>query len=202
MIGELPAGLVADLLRVSGCAGGPKEMFHGGRVTYGSDGRPREVTLLGVTDVSPGCVQAVRAMLFLALAAAERVGNAGHSDTLIVPLASDAISCLGQDVPPAAPPAAAEPVGRGRIKEPKKLRHLNPWYPGGAQQARVQGTVVLEAVIGPSGCVGALKVIRSHHPQLDLVALITAAQWLYTPTLLDGRPVPVIMTITVNFRLS
>jgi TonB family protein len=202
MLDGLPAGLVSDLLRVSACAGGRKDAFHGGQVTYGPDGRPREVTLLAAPDVSPQCVQAVRAMLFLALAPTERVGDGGHPDTLIVPLASDALACLGEDVPAAAPRAASEPVRRGRIKEPKKIRHVDPWYPEGARRLRIEGTVVLEAVISPSGCISALKVLRSRHPALDLVSLITVARWRYTPTLLDGVAVPVIMTITVNFRLS
>ena len=80
--------------------------------------------------------------------------------------------------------------------------HVNPWYPEAAKNERVQGSVILEAVISPSGCIRSVKVILSRDPRLDLVSLITVAKWRYTPTLLDGVPVPVIMTITVNFRLS
>jgi protein TonB len=86
------------------------------------------------------------------------------------------------------------------IKEPKKLKNVPPRYPQAALQARVQGLVILEAVISPTGCVRSLGVVRGI-PLLDWAALSAVAEWRYTPTLLNGVPVPVIMTVTVNFRL-
>ncbi len=70
-----------------------------------------------------------------------------------------------------------------------------------AQSARVQGIVILEAVIGPTGRVTEVKVLRSV-PLLDEAAITAVKQWVYTPTLLNGVPVPVIMTVTVNFTLQ
>ena len=58
----------------------------------------------------------------------------------------------------------------------------------------------LEAVIGPDGRVTDVKVLRSV-PLLDEAALNAVRQWTYTPTLLNGLAVPVIMTVTVNFQL-
>jgi protein TonB len=103
------------------------------------------------------------------------------------------------DAPP-PPPAAAVRVG-GNIKEPKKLKNVAPEYPDIARQARVQGVVILECTISPQGKVTDVKVLRGI-PLLDQAAIDAVKQWVYTPTLLNGVPVPVIMTVTVNFRLS
>jgi protein TonB len=105
-----------------------------------------------------------------------------------------------ESLPSAPPPAGAVRVG-GTIAEPTKLRHVNPVYPDIAKQARVQGVVILEATISPTGKVGDVKVLRGV-PLLDEAALEAVRQWEYSPTLLNGVPVPVIMTITVRFRLQ
>jgi protein TonB len=102
------------------------------------------------------------------------------------------------DAPP--PPVQAVRVG-GQIKEPKKLKNVSPVYPDIAKQARVQGVVILECTISPQGKVTDVKVLRGI-PLLDQAAIDAVKQWVYTPTLLNGVPVPVIMTVTVNFKLS
>jgi protein TonB len=107
------------------------------------------------------------------------------------------------DVPsiPAPPtPTRPLPVG-GRIKEPAKLRHVAPVYPIIAQQARVEGKVIIEAIIGIDGRVKEARVVVSK-PLLDDAALTAVRQWVFTPTLLNNVPVPVIMTVTVQFRLN
>jgi protein TonB len=103
-------------------------------------------------------------------------------------------------LPDAPAPVQAVRVG-GQIKEPKKLKTVNPVYPDIAKQARVQGVVILECTISPQGKVTDVKVLRGI-PLLDAAAIDAVKQWVYTPTLLNGVPVPVIMTVTVNFRLS
>ena len=103
-------------------------------------------------------------------------------------------------LPDAPPPPQAVRVG-GQIKEPKKLKTVNPTYPDIAKQARVQGVVILECTISPQGKVTDVKILRGI-PLLDAAAVEAVKQWVYSPTLLNGVPVPVIMTVTVNFRLS
>jgi protein TonB len=76
-----------------------------------------------------------------------------------------------------------------------------PPYPPIAKQARVQGTVVLQAVISKSGTIEGLKVI-SGHPMLTQSALDTVRNWRYKPTYLNGEPVEVETTINVNFSLT
>jgi TonB family protein len=105
-------------------------------------------------------------------------------------------------VPPPPPPPAVTAVRvGGAIKEPRKLKDVRPDYPAIAQSARVQGVVILECTIGPDGQVVDAKILRGI-PLLDEAARAAVMQWVYTPTLLNGVPVPVIMTVTVNFTLS
>jgi periplasmic protein TonB len=89
----------------------------------------------------------------------------------------------------------------GSILEPRKLKNVSPVYPATAKQARVQGIVILECTIGADGRVKDVKVLRSVE-LLDAAAVDAVRQWVYTPTLLNGVPVSVIMTVTVNFKLS
>jgi protein TonB len=103
--------------------------------------------------------------------------------------------------PPAPkPPAGPQKVG-GQIREPRRVFSVAPIYPGLARQARVQGTVVIQAVIGVDGAVRDTEIINSV-PLLDQAALDAVRQWRYAPTLLNGEPVPVIMTVSVRFTLQ
>jgi protein TonB len=96
--------------------------------------------------------------------------------------------------------AGAVRVG-GLISQPTKVKHVPPVYPQYAQDARVQGVVIIEALIAPDGRVGEARVIRSI-PLLDQAAVDAVTQWEFTPTRLNGVPTPVIMTVTVNFTLA
>jgi protein TonB len=89
----------------------------------------------------------------------------------------------------------------GGIKAPGKIRDVPPVYPPIAQASRVQGVVIIEAVIDELGQVADARVLRSI-PLLDEAALDAVRQWVYQPTLLNGQPKAVLMTLTVNFRLE
>jgi len=104
---------------------------------------------------------------------------------------------LPAEAPP--PPAPVVRVG-GLIREPRKIRNVAPVYPSIAREARIQGVVILEATITPQGRVKNAKVLRGI-PALDEAAVEAVEQWTYTPTLLGGVPVSVVMTVTVNFVL-
>lgn len=86
----------------------------------------------------------------------------------------------------------------GTIKTPMKVRDLKPAYPPDALAAKVSGIVILEITIGTDGSVTDAKVLRGQ-PLLNDAALGAVRQWQYAPTLLNGVPVPVIMTATVTF---
>ena len=105
------------------------------------------------------------------------------------------------DVPPPPLPQPAPLRIGGAVRPPQKIHHVAPEYPAIARSARVTGIVILEAVIGENGGVRDVKVLRSI-PLLDTAAVDAVRQWRFTPTLLNGVPVPVIMTITVAFNLN
>jgi protein TonB len=115
---------------------------------------------------------------------------------------SDSVTPIPPPPPPPAPPSVTKPlrVG-GRIRTPARVAYVAPAYPVIAQTARVQGDVVLEAIIGVDGTVEDLRVVRGI-TLLNDAALDAVSRWRYTPTLLNGIPVPVVMTVTVSFRLS
>lgn len=100
----------------------------------------------------------------------------------------------------AAPPPPPVVVG-GNIKAPSRIKYVMPAYPVLARNAGVQGLVIIEALINVDGKVEQTRVLRSH-PLLEDAALSAVREWEYTPTLLNGRPTPVIMTVTVNFTLK
>jgi TonB family protein len=115
--------------------------------------------------------------------------------------------------PPPPPPPAPAPVSGGAatmerppirvggtVGQPAKIRDVRPVYPPEALAARIQGVVIMEAVIDEGGAVSSARVLRSI-PLLDEAALDAVRQWQFTPTLLNGVPVPVAMTVTINFTV-
>jgi protein TonB len=103
---------------------------------------------------------------------------------------------------PAAAAGGSAPlrVG-GSISEPRKIMDVKPVYPQAAMDAKIQGVVILEVVIDANGAVRDAKVLRPV-AMLDQAALDAVKQWRFTPTLLNGAPQEVIMTVTVNFTLG
>ncbi len=113
----------------------------------------------------------------------------------------------GSAPPPPPPPKieAPKPVQRirvgGNVQQANLISNPKPVYPPLAKAARIQGTVVLEAVISKQGTIENLSVLQGH-PLLIQAAIDAVKQWRYKPTLLNGEPVEVITTITVNFSLT
>ena len=101
---------------------------------------------------------------------------------------------------PGGPVAEPIRVG-GEIQPPKKVKDVRPEYPTTARKARVEGTVILEAVIDSRGVVADVRVLKSI-PLLDEAAIDAVKQWRYQATMLNGQAVPIVMTVTVNFKLS
>ncbi len=91
--------------------------------------------------------------------------------------------------------------GTGGVSQPRVVREWKPEYSGDALQARVQGVVTLEVLILADGTVGRATVIKPLHPGLDRKAIEAARKWLFTPSLRDGKPVDVLVTLVLEFRL-
>lgn len=106
-------------------------------------------------------------------------------------------------IPSVAPPPQITPqrirVSSG-VQEAKILQKIEPVFPPIAKQARIQGTVRLEAIIAKDGSIQNLRVIEGH-PLLVQAALQAVQQWRYQPTLLNNEPVEVVTFIDVIFRL-
>jgi periplasmic protein TonB len=99
-------------------------------------------------------------------------------------------------------PAPPAPLRVGvEVRAPKKIKDVPPEYPELARRAQMSGVVIVEAVIGPDGHVQDATVLRGV-PMLDSAAVTAVRQWVYTPTLLRGVPVPIVMTVTVTFNLG
>jgi protein TonB len=89
----------------------------------------------------------------------------------------------------------------GSVQGAKLIRQVRPRYPVLALQARIQGTVILEAIISKQGSVENLRVIQGH-PLLIKRALEAVREWRYRPTVLNGVPVEMVTRITVRFNLA
>jgi protein TonB len=102
-------------------------------------------------------------------------------------------------VPKAATPQRVR-VSQG-VSQGLLVRQVKPVYPALARQARIQGTVVLQAVISKAGDIEGLHLV-SGHPMLAPAAIDAVKQWKYKPYFLNGEPVEVETTINVNFTLA
>jgi TonB family protein len=109
----------------------------------------------------------------------------------------EALALLKAGRPQLPAPAGPVVVG-GDIREPKRTHFVGPVYPKAARDAGIQGTVVIEATVDINGSVADAHVVRGV-PELNDAALAAVRQWVYTPTLLAGVPVEVLMTVTVVF---
>ncbi len=134
--------------------------------------------------------------------------NAGQETSLNVKLSigqvTENVDVIANGVPSAAATHSAQPtrirVG-GNVQATRILSMPRPTYPEAAQAAGVQGAVVLEGIISKEGSLTSIKVVNSVDPALDQAALEAVRQWQYQPTLLNGEPVEVITSITINFKL-
>ena len=114
---------------------------------------------------------------------------------------------LRRDAGPVAPPPRPKPVKRepiavsANVKQSALIRKVEPLYPESAKRERVQGKVVLELAVDSEGNVSDVRAV-SGHPIFYEAAVSAVRQWKYSPTLLDGKPVPVMATATVEFRLD
>lgn len=113
--------------------------------------------------------------------------------------------------PEALPAAGAARAGAarapirvgGNIRAPKKVKDVKPAYPASMRAAGLTGVVPIEAVIGRDGSVSSVRVLSAQvHPDFAIAAVDAVRQWQFTPTLLNGTAVEVVMTVTVRFDLE
>ena len=132
-------------------------------------------------------------------AAAKGAGEKASTEAAAAKAKADAVVAAKEKAAAARKKATLAAVRPGgRIMAPKKIKDVPPVYPPLAQTARVSGPVMIEATIDTDGKVVDAKVVKSI-PLLDQAALEAVQQWEYLPTMLNGTPVAVLITVTVNF---
>ncbi len=109
------------------------------------------------------------------------------------------LNSVGNSIPKLAAPKRVK-VSSG-VTQGLLMKQVKPEYPPLAKSARIQGSVVLHAVIGKDGKVQGVQVI-SGHPMLASAAVNAVKQWKYKPYVLNGQPVEIDTNITVNFKLG
>lgn len=113
---------------------------------------------------------------------------------------------LSGSTPTAPPPPPPKPVKRaptrigGDVIQSKLIKKIDPVFPELAKRARISGSVVLLVTVDEEGNVSEINVEQGH-PLLRDAAVQAVKQWKYSPTILNGEPVPVIATVTVIFNL-
>jgi len=103
--------------------------------------------------------------------------------------------------PPPAEPEGPIRVG-GDVQPPVKLSAPSPQYTEIARKARIQGVVIVEAIIDKQGNVTNVKILKGLPMGLDTAAADAVKKWKFKPATLNGKPVAVIYNLTVNFRLQ
>jgi protein TonB len=120
-----------------------------------------------------------------------------------VPIPPDATILIG--VPEAPPPSGPLVPGAGGVTNPVLLEEtkVKPEYPELARVARLEGKVILQAIIHKDGSVGDVSVLQSTRPNLGFedAAMAAVKQWKYQPAMQGNRPVDVYFTIVVDFEL-
>jgi protein TonB len=104
-------------------------------------------------------------------------------------------------LPAVRPAPVIAPLRVSHMSEGNLIRKVQPAYPPLARSARIQGTVVLQALISKQGAIENLKVLAGH-PMLVSAAVEAVSQWRYRPYVLNNEPVEVETEITVNFSLA
>ncbi len=129
-----------------------------------------------------------------------------RSDDAVVPqfVSGDWVSAEGLEIPD-PPPDVVEPslplVGP-QITAPRRIVMVEPVYPEIARHARKEGVVVLSLIIGPSGKVVSIEVLRGLGLGLTEAAVEAARQWVFEPSTYKGRPTAVQYNLTVRFTLN
>lgn len=197
---EWMPGVVSMTAAAAGCPlpGVPAAGY--ARLTYDSSGRVRHLAV-DHRQLPPECQPVLAALARTGFA--DFTVDIGSSDQQwhLLPLSKGFAECTSR---PSAPTfLVGEEYYGQKITTPRKVKDVRPEYPAEMLSKGVQGLTIIEAVIADTGCVHRLEVLRSSGAHLlDLAALLAVSGWTFEPTRVDGRAVPVRMTVTVNFSVG
>ena len=198
LVTPLDPSLMSTLLDASSCKPTADRAGLAG-IVFRPDGRPAHVEL-GAERLPAGCVAALAALARTTVAGESEPVVAGQLKYIVVPFTKAFEACTAAVEKHPANLAVEPGAAAAKITPPHKTRDVRPVYPPAAQNARIQGTVTIEADVALPGCIAAAHVVKSIRG-LDVAAPWAVSQWEYSRALLNGKPVPVVMTVTVDFRL-
>ncbi len=170
--------------------------------------RPASIAVSTLTPPEGGSreadgVAALHAIDAMVHAAVRAVSQWRYDAPSQAPIAFDTTVGFGPDGTAGSPAGWADGALRvgGNVAPPRKVVDARPIYPPDARAAGISGIVIAEIRIASNGRVEAARIVRSI-PELDQAALDAIHQWEFTPVLMNGQAVPVLMTVTVQFSLQ
>jgi len=116
-------------------------------------------------------------------------------------LSDSAFNTTARNTLVAPEPAPVEPTKGGQLQQPKLVSSVSAVYPANARTQRIQGDVLLDALVDATGKVTAIKLINGH-PLLQQAAMDSLRLWRYQPARLNGEPIPIHIKVSVAFRLQ
>jgi TonB family protein len=99
----------------------------------------------------------------------------------------------------------AEPAGRegsSDISPPRVLRKVDPVYEAAAQRDRIEGVVMLAALVRRDGSIAGVRLVRGLDSRLDLSAISAFTQWTFEPALRDGNPIELEVLVQIPFTIN
>jgi TonB family protein len=199
MMPALWPGFLAGLYEATGCKPGRAPSFGIVGVAYRPDGRVSKIAPQR-TSLPPNCAAAVTTLARLTLQEPFFPATPDTIEWLVLPIGADHLECAGT-----TPVESATGYRVNRqlgITPPQKTRDVRPQYPLDMQRKRVSGMVLMDAVIGSKGCVTAIRVKRGGELALNYAALRAVAEWRFTPTTVNGTPIPLQMPLTTTFNIQ
>jgi hypothetical protein len=192
-----PPGYATGLLDATGCRPPHGEWVVEVEAEFVRSGRLRRIGL--PSEAPKGCAEAVRVLALSSLAPVGDVEIDASPSILLVPLSRERLACMEAESP-AGPAAALHdplPRARERVKEPRKTKDVKPRY-SDAGLAGIVGEVEVEGTVGRTGCLRDMRKVRGS-TLLAREQMVAMAQWIYTPTRIDGRPVPTSVSVRARF---
>lgn len=197
-----PPGFVSDLLLAAGCKPQGTSLAVA-EVLFTPTGRPRNIALR-LMPPQKGCHEAAVALFATGLLPDGYVLPEGSPDRLVIVFDERALSGLEEE----PPGEGVTPSSMDLVSLPKEVERSRPLYPESLRKERREGRVLLEGRITADGFVRQLRVLESAGgyewlpkagTTLDLEAIRAVSLWRYEPARLEGRPIPVWLTVTVTY---
>jgi hypothetical protein len=166
MFTPIVPGMLAEMAALTGCRPGSDPQYAAALVTYHSNGRPKEVSI-SKRSVRRRCDTFVQAAMSALVARPDHALVAEPSDVVFLPLQSSMLACIDGSMS-GQRPLTPEDAG---ITMPVLEHEVKPSFTVEAMRAKVQGKVLIRAMVSAVGCVSRAEVVRALHPELDLEAL-------------------------------